>query len=78
MAAPVEAPIDHCLDPAAGRLEHRRHGQGRGRHHQGGLPAQELAEPEHDEGIAAAQQQGEQAVGHRPADDAVQVIQPIP
>jgi hypothetical protein len=77
VAAPVEAPVDRGLDPPAGRLEHRGHGQGRGRHHQGGIPAQQLTQPENHQGIATAQQQREQSVGERAADDAVQVIQPV-
>jgi hypothetical protein len=77
VATPVEPPIHDCLDAAAGRLEQRRDGQGGGRHHKGGLPLQELAQPEDHDGVAAAQQQGEQAVGQGAADDAVQVKQPM-
>ena len=33
--------------------------------------------PEHDRGVAAGQQQREQPVGQRAADDAVQVVQPV-
>jgi sugar lactone lactonase YvrE len=52
VAAAVEPPIHHRLDPAAGRLEDRGHGQGGGRHHQGGVPLQELAQPELPSGVA--------------------------
>jgi hypothetical protein len=76
VVAAVEAPVDQRLDAAAGRLDHRRHGKGRGSHHQAGALAEELAEPKDDASVAAAQQQREQPIGHRPADNAVQVIQP--
>ena len=36
VAAPVEAAVDRLLDAAAGRLEHRGHGQGGGGHGQAG------------------------------------------
>jgi hypothetical protein len=55
VAAAVEPPFHRGLDAAAGRLEQRGHGQGGGRHNQGGLPAEMLAQPEDDEGIATAQ-----------------------
>ena len=48
MTAAVEAPIDRGLDPPAGRLEQGGHGQGGGGHHQAGVPAQQLAQPEDD------------------------------
>src|SRR5215204_5347108 len=44
VAAPVEAPVDGLLDPAAGRLEQGGHGQGGPGHGQAGVPAQELAQ----------------------------------
>ena len=64
-----EPAVDDLLDPVAGRLEHRRHGQGGGRHDQGGITAQQLAQPEDHQGIACAQQR-EQAVGEGAAEAA--------
>jgi hypothetical protein len=52
-------------------------GLGGARPHQGGISAQQLAQPEDHDRIPTAQQQGQQAVGEGPADDAVQVVQPI-
>jgi len=73
VAAPVEAPVDRLLDAAAGRLEHRRCGQGGGGHHQAGLAAEQLPQPQDHPGVAATQQQREQPVGQGAADDPVQV-----
>src|SRR6266545_4789963 len=46
VATPVEAPVDRLLDAPAGRLERRGHRQGRPGHHQRGVLAEQLAEPE--------------------------------
>jgi hypothetical protein len=43
VATPVEAAVDRLLDAAAGRLEHRGHGQGGGGNNQGRVLAQEPA-----------------------------------
>jgi len=77
VAAPVEAPVDRGLDAAAGRLEHPGDRQRRGGHDQAGLPAEELAEPQDHPGVTQAEQDREQPVGERAADDAVQVVQPV-
>jgi hypothetical protein len=63
VAAAVEAAVHDGLDAAAGGLEHRRHGQGGGGHHQAGVAAQQPSEPEGDGGVAEAEQRGEQPVG---------------
>jgi hypothetical protein len=75
-AAAVEAAVDQTLDAAAGRLEHRGHGQGGGGHDQAGVLPEQLAEPERQRSVAAGQQQGEQRPGEGAADDAVDVVQP--
>jgi len=62
---------------AAGWLEHCRYRQGRGRHDQAGVAAQQLPKPQHDRGVGASQQDREQQVGERAADDAVQVVEAI-
>jgi hypothetical protein len=73
VAASVEASI-HCrLDPAAGRLEHRRDRQRGDRHDQAGVTAQQLAEAEDHAGVAADEQHGEQTVGEGAVDDPVDV-----
>jgi len=69
VAAAVEATVDHLLDAAAGRLEHRGERQGRPGH-QAGVLAEELAEAEDHDGVAPAEQHGQRAVGQRAADDA--------
>jgi hypothetical protein len=55
VAAAVEAPVDGPLDAPAGRLEDGGHGQGGGGHDQAGVAAQELAQPEDDQDVAAAE-----------------------
>ena len=77
MAAPVEAPVDRRLDAATGRLEQRRHRQGRSRHGQAGVPAEQLTQAQSHHGIGAAEQDREQPVGQGAADDPVQVVQPV-
>ena len=77
IAAAVEAAVDQGLDAAAGWLEHCRYRQGRGRHDQAGVAAQQLPKPQHDRGVGASQQDREQQVGERAADDAVQVVEAI-
>ncbi len=78
VAAPVEAPVDRPLDAAAGRLEHRGQRQGRHRHPQAGVAAEQLTELQDHAGVAAAQQRGEQPVGERAADDAAADCQSAP
>jgi hypothetical protein len=45
IAAAVEAAVDEGLNPAAQRLEHRRHRQGRGGHDQAGALGQQPSSP---------------------------------
>ena len=52
VASPVEPLIHHGLDPAAGRLEQRRHGQGGPGNGQARVPAQNLAEDQGGGGVA--------------------------
>ena len=77
VAAAVEAAVDPLLDAAAGRLEGGGYGQGGGGDYQAGVAAQELAEPEHDRGVAAAEQHRQEPVGQGAADDPVKVIEPL-
>ena len=64
-------------NPAAQRLEQGGHGQGGRGHGQAGVSAQQPAEAEHHAGVGEAEQHRQQPVGHRPADDAVEVVEPI-
>jgi hypothetical protein len=77
VAAADEAAVHQCLDPAACRLERRRHGQGRGGDDQAGVVAQQLPKPQHDHGVASSQQHREQPIGRGAAEDTVQVIEPV-
>jgi hypothetical protein len=61
----------------AGRLEGGGHGQGGGGHGQAGALGQQPAQQQHDQGVAEAEQQGEQGPGQGAADDPVQVVQPV-
>ena len=62
VAAAVEAPVDPLLDAAAGRLEHRRHGQGGPRHDQAGTLGQQPAQPQHHRGVPQAHLEDRTAV----------------
>ena len=77
VAAAVEAPVDQVLDPAPQRREQRGHGQGGGGHGQAARPLGELGGGRDDQQVGHDQQGGDHRVGDGPADQPVQVPQPV-
>ena len=81
VARTVEAAVHRGLQPATGGVEHGRHRERRAGHGQRGAAGQRLQQrpqQRHHEEVESDQRGGQQPVGHRAADDPVDLVQPVP
>ena len=74
----VEPPVHHLLHPPPQRIEQRRRSQRGGGHRDRGMEPEHLGGQQHQARVDPDQQAGDDRVGQGPADDAVDVIQPVP
>ena len=74
---PVEPAVDGTLHSLAQRVEQRRDDQRGHRDGQRALDRQHPGGQENQAGEHAAEQDGDQRVGDHPADDAVELVQPV-
>jgi hypothetical protein len=74
---PVEPPVDHPLHAVAQRVEQGRGDQRAGRDGHRRPDRQHVRGQQHQAAVHAHQQGRDQRVGHDPADDPVELVQPV-
>ena len=77
VACAVEQPVDSALQPRAERRERQRAERGGGGRKERAVPTGERADAEHQGGIRTTDDRGEQAVGERPVEHEVDVVEPV-
>ena len=81
VAAPVEAAVDEALDPAPQRQEQPgddERGGGDGEVRAAGKGREQGLAGEHEARVRPGEHSGERAIGQRPADQPVDVVEPVP